>query len=407
MKRRIFIDIHYMEIGGAEISLIGMLQAIDFSKYTVDLFIHSHQGELMEIIPKEVNILPEIKSYAHIEKPMKEALMHGFWGVLYGRLKAKWLIYRYMHKKGIQDSEAGLQYVANCVSPFLPSLNKYGEYDLAISYLTPHNYVLEKVHAKKKICWIHTDYTRIDINVAIELPIWRKYDHIMSISPDVTKTFLQVFPSLDDKIIEMENILSPSFVRSRAEEFNAKKELNNETNDSLILLSIGRFSYPKNFDNIPDICRRLITHLSSDNSQLKIKWFIIGYGMDEQIIRNKIIENGMSENVIILGKKTNPYPYIKACDIYVQPSRYEGKSVTVREAQMLHKPVVVANYPTAMSQIHDGIDGKIVPLENKACARGIAEFITDTNLQEKIKNNLHNHDYGNEKEIEKIYQLIP
>ena len=398
---------HYMEIGGAEISLIGMLQAIDFSKYTVDLFIHSHQGELMQFIPKEVNILPEIKSYAHIEKPMKEALTHGCWGVLYGRLKAKWLIYKYMHKEGIQDSEAGLQYVANCVSPFLPSLYKYGEYDLAISYLTPHNYVLEKVRAKKKICWIHTDYTRIDINVAIELPIWRKYDHIMSISPDVTKTFLQVFPSLNNKIIEMENILSPSFVRSRAEEFNAKKELNNETNDSLILLSIGRFSYPKNFDNIPDICRRLITHLSSDNSQLKIKWFIIGYGGDEQLIRKRIIENGMNENIIILGKKTNPYPYIKACDIYVQPSRYEGKSVTVREAQMLHRPVVVTDYPTAKSQIQDGIDGKIVPLENEACAIGIAEFITNTNLQEKIKINLQNHDFGNEKEIEKLYQLIP
>ena len=101
----------------------------------------------------------------------------------------------------------------------------------------------------------------------------------------------------------MENILSPSFVRSRAEEFNAKKELNNEANDSLILLSIGRFSYPKNFDNIPDICRRLITHLSSDNSQLKIKWFIIGYGGDEQLIRKRIIENGMNENIIILGKR--------------------------------------------------------------------------------------------------------
>ena len=91
----------------------------------------------------------------------------------------------------------------------------------------------------------------------------------------------------------------------------------------------------------------------------------------------------------------------------MQPSRYEGKSVTVREAQMLHRPVVVTDYPTAKSQIQDGIDGKIVPLENEACAIGIAEFITNTNLQEKIKINLQNHDFGNEKEIEKLYQLIP
>lgn len=397
---------HYLELGGAEISLIGMLQSIDYSKYIVDLFIHSHQGELMQFIPKEINLLPEIKSYAYIEKPMKEALIHGCWKVLYGRLKAKWLFRKYLLKKSIQESTAGLQYVANCVSPFLPSLYKYGEYDLAISYLTPHNYVLEKVHAKKKICWIHTDYTRIDINSTIELPIWGKYDHIMSISPDVTKTFLQVFPSLKDKIVEMENILSPSFVRSRAEEFNAKKEYKNESNDSLILLSIGRFSYPKNFDNIPDICRRLISHFSSSNSRLKIKWFIIGYGGDEQLIRKRIIENGMNEKVIILGKKTNPYPFIKACDIYVQPSRYEGKSVTVREAQMLNKPVVVTDYPTAKSQIQDGIDGRIVPTDNDGCAKGILKFILDTDLQTNITNYLYAHDYGNMTEIKKLYKLI-
>ena len=58
MKKRIFISMHYMEIGGAEISLIGLLQAMDYSKYDVDLFIHSHQGELMQFIPKEVNLLP-------------------------------------------------------------------------------------------------------------------------------------------------------------------------------------------------------------------------------------------------------------------------------------------------------------------------------------------------------------
>ena len=62
----------------------------------------------------------------------------------------------------------------------------------------------------------------------------------------------------------------------------------------------------------------------------------------------------MEEHVLLLGKRTNPYPYIAACDIYAQPSRYEGKSVTVREAQMLCKPVAVTAYPTATSQVRDG-----------------------------------------------------
>lgn len=167
------------------------------------------------------------------------------------------------------------------------------------------------------------------------------------------------------------------------------------------LLSIGRFTTAKNYDNVPDIARRIIARGIAD-----LKWFIIGYGGDESLIRQKIAEAGIENHVIILGKRDNPYPYIKACDIYVQPSRYEGKSITVREAQILGKPVVVTNYPTAPSQINDGIDGVIVPLDNEGCARGIADFIKNTTLQAQIKANLAKADFANQAEVNKIYKLI-
>lgn len=406
MKKHIFISMHYLEIGGAETALIGMLQTIDYTRYDVDLFLHAHRGEMMQFMPKEVNLLPEIKEYAHIECPMKQTLLDGCWGVLFGRLKAKWLTRKYMKRKKVNESAAGLQYVAECVSPFLPSLHFFGEYDLAISFLPPHNYVLDKVRAKKKICWIHTDYSVVDVNVEQELPVWSAFDHVMSISPDVTKTFVQVFPSLNDKIVEMENILSPTFVRNRSNEFDAMPELA-KLEGEINILSIGRFCYPKNYENVPDICRKVNAILKHcDSERGSVKWFLIGYGGDEELVRHKIKEAGMEKNVIILGKRTNPYPYIKACDIYCQPSRYEGKSVTVREAQMLCKPVVVTNYPTASSQIQDGVDGKIVSLDNESCAQGIAEFILNTELQKHITDYLRTHDYGNESEIRKLYQLI-
>lgn len=408
MKKRIFISMHYMEIGGAEMALVGLLQALDYTKYDVDLFLHAHRGEMMQFIPKEVNLLPEIKEYAHIECPMKQALLDGCWGVLFGRLKAKWLIRKYLKKKGVTESAAGLQYVADCVSPFLPSLHQFGEYDLAISFLQPHNYVAEKVKAKKKICWIHTDYSVVDVNAELELPIWAAFDHVGSISDDVTKTFLLTFPSLESKIIKIENILSPKFVHHRADEFDAMDELQptGMNEHSINIISIGRFTFQKNFENIPDICKRVNSRLSTFDSRLSIRWYIIGFGGDEELIRSRIEEAGMQDHVIILGKKSNPYPYIKACDIYVQPSRYEGKSVTVREAQMLCKPVVVTNYPTAKSQIQDGIDGKIVPMDNEGCAKGLAEFILNRELQEQIKEYLRSHDYGNEAEVEKLYKLL-
>ena len=397
-KKRIFISMHYLELGGAEISLIGLLQALDYSQYDVDLFLHRHQGELMQFIPKEVNLLPEITSYACIENPLTEAIRRGQLGVVWGRLKARWRARRYQPRDASLPQNAIFQYIAQEIEPCLPSLEKYGEYDLAISFLQPHNYVLSKVKAKKKVCWIHTDYTKVEFDVDAELPIWSAYDHIVSISPDVTKTFLQVFPSLEEKIVEIENILSSEFVRKRADETNVDSEMPKEKGRAN-LLSVGRFTDAKNYDNVPDICKRV------REQGVDLRWYIIGYG-DETLIRQKIHEAGMEEYVIILGKRTNPYPYMKACDVYAQPSRYEGKSVTVREAQMLCKPVVITNYATAKSQIRDGVDGVIVPKDNEGCASGIADFIRNNQLQNEIINYLHDHDYGNVEEVEKVFRMI-
>ena len=396
MKKRLFISMHYLELGGAETALIGLLSAMDYRCYEVDLFLHSHRGDMMCFIPKEVHLLPEIKEYSMIEKPMIEVLRKGCFRVLLARLKAKWLYKRYLKRKGLTESAAIFQYIGDAVTPVLPSLEYLGEYDLAISFLNPHNIVRDKVKAKKKICWIHTDYTRIDINVDQELPVWSSFDHVISISPDVTKAFLHVFPSLKKKIVEMENILAAEFVRKRAEKYDAGIEM---IGDGISVLSVGRFCEAKNYDNVPDICRRI------REKGINIRWFLIGYG-DDSLICQRIHETGMEKNVIILGKRSNPYPYIKACDIYAQPSRYEGRSVAVREAQILCKPVVVTDYPTAKSQINNNIDGVIFPMDNETFAKSMADFIQNHQMQRQVVDHLQTHDYGNMNEIEKLYNLI-
>ena len=389
---------HYLELGGAEMSLIGLLHALDYSKYDVDLFIHRHQGELMRFIPEGVNLLPEISAYSCIECPITETISKGQFGVAWGRLKAKMRARRYQPQDASKPQYAIFQYVAQEIEPYLPMMEQNGEYDLAISFLQPHNYVLSKVKAKKKACWIHTDYTKVEFDAEAELPVWAAYDHIISISPDVTKSFLQVFPSLQDKIVLIENILSSDFVRERAGEMEVSEEMPKRAG-SVNVLSVGRFTDAKNYDNVPDICRRI------REKGIDLHWYIIGFGNDA-MIRQRIHEAGMENYVIILGKRTNPYPYMKACDIYAQPSRYEGKSVTVREAQMLCKPVVVTEYPTAESQIKNGIDGIIVPMANEGCAQGMANYIKDVKLQQQIEGYLQIHDYGNENEICKLYELI-
>lgn len=397
-KPRIIILMHYLELGGAEMALLGLLHALDPKRVDVDLFVYSHRGPLMQYIPEWVNLLPQIGSYAVIEEPMATAVKRGYLGVVVGRLMAKWKFKQFRKKHPVHgDDGAIMQYIGDYVTPHLPKISPEVEYDLCISFLTPHNIGRDKVRTKKRLAWIHTDYSTVDINSERELPVWDAYDNIASISPEVTNAFVNRFPSLKSKVIEIENILPKDYVLSRTEEFDAKDEFKGEIN----LLSIGRYCTAKNYDNVPFIARNIV------EAGLKgLKWYIIGYGGDEEFIRGKIAEAGMEEHVVLLGKKDNPYPYIKACDIYVQPSRYEGKSVTVREAQILCKPVIVTNYPTASSQISHGIDGVIVPLDNDGCAKGIADFIENKELQKQIVENLKKGDYANACEVNKIYDLL-
>lgn len=388
-----------MELGGAESALLGLLQSVDPARADVDVFLYDHRGELMKYIPTDkVNLLPEVTAYKMIERPFMECVKSGHIGVAL----ARWLAKKTVDKSPVPAGKDNIRIytrVADWVEHFVPKIQPDIEYDLAISFLMPHNYVVKKVRAKKKLGWIHTDYSTVHVDVKRELPVWIKLDYIASISEEVGEKFVETFPTLKDKIIPVENILSSRFIRQRAEEEVVPLAANSST---IKLLTIGRFSYQKKMDEIPLICRKIV------DEGVDIKWYIIGYGSAEieQEVRDNAKREGVSDRVILLGKKENPYPYIQACDIYVQPSRYEGKSITVREAQILCKPVIVTNYPTASSQIQSGLDGVIVPLEVDTCAHEMADFIRDKEGQARVVEYLETHDYGNENEMEKIYQLV-
>lgn len=398
MKKKILFVSHALELGGAERSLIGLLDAIDPQQYDVDLFLLRHEGELMAAIPKHVHLLPQVPAYTVLARPMKETLLEGHILLTGARLAGKLAARRVARKNGHPDSGVALEYSHKFTCPWMPKIQPDKEYDLAISFLTPHYFVAKKVNAKKKIAWIHTDYSKVQVDIPSETAMWGAYDHIASISNAVTDSFIKVFPFLKEKIVLIQNTLPERLVRQQANAFSAEAEMPED--GSIRLLSIGRFCTAKNLDNVPDICAKLL-HMGLD-----VKWYILGYGGDEELIRQKIIEAGMEEHVILLGKKENPYPYIKACDLYVQPSRYEGNCVTVREAQMLGKPVVITRYATSASQLEDGVDGVIVPMDNAGCAAGIADLLRDPARMAYLSQTCRSRDYSNQQEVEKLYQIV-
>lgn len=399
MKSKIIIISHNLRLGGVERSLIGLLNALDLDKYEVDLFLFLHDGDLMPLLPHGINLLPQNKKYAGLIQPLKENLKAGNLDILYGKYKAK-----KKTQKFIRQNKTGEQnmvydnYMQKYTLPYLPKISLQ-EYDLAISFLTPHYVAAQKVMSKKKVAWIHTDYSFFDFDRTSEIEMWNAFDTIASISDSVTEGFNKQFPELKPKVQIIENILHKSFILDQAKAFKVDKEMP-EAQGQWNLLSVGRFADAKNFENVPKITKYL-TSLG-----LNVKWYLIGYGKNEKMIKHRIIEEKMENHVIILGKKENPYPYMTACDVYIQPSLFEGKAVTVREAQILAKPVVITDFPTSKSQLINGFDGIIVPLDNMKCAEGIASFLKDSELQKKLINNCLSTDYENTNEIMKIFDRI-
>ncbi|MEE8826066.1 MAG: glycosyltransferase [Eubacteriales bacterium] len=397
--KKILIVMHAMELGGAEKSLIGLLNAVDPTRYQIDLFLMRHEGELLKDIPQTVNLLPEISQYTVLERPMVETLREGKVRLTLARLRGKIAAARYNKVHHLEKSDVAIEYSHKYTWRLFPPIQPDTVYDLAISYLTPHYIVAGKVRAKKKIAWIHTDYAKISIDVPSEERMWGQYDNIISISDAVSRSFISVFPKLKNRLVRIDNILPAKMICRESKETVPDGEMPDD--GSVRVLSVGRYTDAKNFDNVPDICHRV------RKLGMNIKWYIIGYGPDEALIKSRIRESGMEEYVILLGKKENPYPYMRRCDLYAQPSRYEGNCVSVHEAQMLGKPVVIAKYQTSAGQLEDGIDGVILPQDNEDFAEGMVTLLRDPERMRRLVENCLTRDYSKRKEVEKLYALIP
>ena len=395
--RKVLIASFDMEVGGVERSLISMLNNFDYINNEVDLMLYSHTGDFMPMLNDKVNLLDEINQYSTFRKSIGETIKQGNLILGLTRVLSKFLAK--VNGKSKNLSEYGIyqmQLMWKYALPFLPKLDK--EYDVAISYLWPHYFVAKKVKAKRKIAWIHTDYSTIETDIDMDLKMWNKFDYIIAVSEDCKNAFLKKYPSLKEKVKVMENITSPKFIRKMAEE---DIEENIKEDDSFKLVSVARLSHAKGIDNAVKALKLL-----HDRGLTNIKWYVVGYGGDEEMIRKIIKENNLEDSFILLGKKINPYPYINAGDIYVQPSRYEGKAVTVGEAQILGKPVIITNYTTSKSQVRENIDGYICELSIEGIANGIEKLYKDKNLRTQLSDNCKKTNYSNSNELNNLYSIF-
>lgn len=397
IKKKILIASFDLAIGGVERSLIGLLNQLDYQRYDVDLMLFKHEGEFLSYLPSGPRLLQENCSYATFRKSISEIAKDRQIPLAVTRTLAKYI--GTLHGKLKKVAEPGyleIQYGWQMTNPFLPKFDK--EYDVAIGFLWPHHFIGNKVKAKKRIGWIHTDYSNIYLNQKLESRMWQSIDDIVAVSEECSNTFLNIYPDFKGKTTVIENILSPEFIREQAMVENPEEIIKKK--GRTVLVTVGRLSHAKGLDDAIRACRILV------DRGYDLEWYVVGYGPLVSELRQLINELDLQERFFLLGKKTNPYPYIKASDIYVQPSRYEGKAVTIREAQILGKPVVITNFTTAKSQARNEVDALITSKGIEGIVLGVQRMIDDTILRKTLISNVNANEYGNQEEIQKLYKLI-
>lgn len=395
MKKNLLFIMPSLSAGGGERSLVNLLSQINYNLYNVDLFLLNHDGMFVEFLPKEVRVLPLPEAYKlfalPISKSIEMLLLKGKISLLLNRIMYT------MKNRTVKNILIREQYNWKYLAKSLTRLEK--KYDVAIGFLekTSTYFCVDKVDASKKIGWVHIDYDKLGLDPYFDIKYFRKLNNIVTVSEECANVLKNRFPSQKDKVNVIYNIVSPTIINKMA---NNDIGVYDRKEDEIIVLSIGRLHHQKAFELAIESCKKLV------NKGYNIKWNIIGEGEEKEKLINLIKINNLEENFKLLGLKSNPYPYIKQADIYVQTSKFEGKSIAIDEAKILNKPIIVTNFSTAKDQINNGVDGIIVDLNSDAIVDGIEKIIKDISLRKKLIYNLSKMKLGTVDEIDKIYGLF-
>lgn len=373
--------------GGAEKSLVNLLNELPEDKYEIDLLLFKPEGIFMDQVPSYVRILETPDELKRLFGPIMKS----------GKFMIPKIIRTMQAHLAEKKGKRRRAYRWNHF--YTKHIKKLEQrYDVAVGYTSNEvlYFVNEKVDAARKLVWVHNDYIAAEYSSEHDLPHLKSMDGIATISETCRDILVKVFPDFAYKIHNIANITSSNVIRQRAELF-APQEY---SRDSFNILSIGRLNEQKGFDMAVEAAAIL------KDGKKNFSWYIIGSGVLENALRKQIREAGVEDRVHLIGVRENPYPYIKNCDLLAQTSRYEGKSVVLDEAKILATPILATNYPTVHDQILEGKEGIIVPMDPHGIADGIEEMMRNASKREAIRAYLAEHEYGNQDEVQKYIKLI-
>lgn len=384
MKKKLLFVIDSLICGGAEKSLVSLLPLLNQEKYEIHLWM-LHRGMVFESLLSENVLVEDEPSYRT-------------WEYLFFRLSyiVYSLLFRINQLLGIKEHTA--ETLWKCVGKAYKVPKE--TFDVAIAYQqgVPTYIVSTKINAQKKIAWINADIFAAGYDISYNAAFYDQYDALVPVSKNLETVLREKYPQYSEKYHCVYDILNPDLIR-RQSQMPVDNFIYNHQHP--LIVTTGRLAIAKNHRLAVEAAKIL------QDRGVEFVWLFVGDGEERPNIESLIKIYNLQKYVILLGERTNPYPYMAQCDVYVQTSSFEGYGLTIAEAKILGKPVVSTNFDVVHDQIKHGHDGLIAEMTPESVADNILRLINDKDLRNRIiasVNKEKNTTYMTE--VEKVEKLF-
>ena len=363
--------VHQLNTGGVQKAFLEALDAIDYDRYDVTVYIRKKRLDLLPLINDRVSEVIVNEDHHHYHR----------------RPRAVWLLFlrwfwRTIRKDSSKCNERLNEYLLD--QQFRFEKKQYFQnrkFDIAISYIQGYTakFLVDCIDAKRKIMFYHGSTDELH---ALHEELFRVFSAIYCVSQPAQKEIRRLYPAHADKIQCLENVVDAERVRTKAKEFEVPAP-----NDRIVLCTCGRFARVKGFDRAVEAAAML------RDAGVPFLWYFVGDGPKREALERQIEEKGLRDYIMITGMQDNPYPYIKACDIYVQPSREEAQPLSVIEAQILCRPIVSTRTAVGLALVQHGETGVLTESDPSALAAAISGLAGDAALKARIEDALGKIDH--------------
>lgn len=390
MRKKIVFVTKALWIGGIETALINLLNDFDYDKYDVTLL----------VLKAELDMLDQIQPKCRVLIADREETVTFQERYRYGRL---------FHLAEKSDAPSCLHKMMMWTVPmirwaenrlyirYIKKQMKNERFDTAVIYSdVAGETAIRAIKADKYLMFYHHGAMR---HVYHDKIVYKKCEKIIAVSEHQAEALRKFNPRYSNKVTAIPNLTNVAGIRKKSlaltrDQFDTTK---------FNIVSVGRVSHEKGMDLAVKACAELVKG-GNDN----IRWWIVGDGPAMQEVRKVIAELDMEAYVITVGMQTNPYPYIRQADLYVQPSRFEAFGLTILEAMILGKAVLATDTMGAHASIENGKNGLICDATEKKLAEQIKALILCLNKLKKLERAVQQIDFTehNKNSLSRIEALL-